>query len=453
MGEVPAGCPGRADSSRALTSATSLDRMAFPPEERHLRFAKSRSNTVNPFDTQQNVELGTAMPVGRAPMSAAVVAVPVAVAVPTPSLTPVVAPTTPVNCWRHRCRWRKEGGGRSKMANVNREIHLKSRPTGAPTEANFELVETPIPRPGPGQFLVRNIWMSVDPYMRGRMMDRESYVPPFQVGAPLDGGSVGQVVESKLDGFAAGDYVCGFATGGWREYYVSEGVMTQKIDPAAAPLQSYLGVMGMPGMTAYTSLLRIGEPKAGETVFVSAAAGAVGSVVCQIAKLKGCRVVGSAGSDDKIRWLLGEAGIDAAVNYRTCGDLHTAVSEACPQGIDIYYENVGGAHLEVALELMNKYGRVVMCGMISTYNSVEPPPGPRNLIHVVAKSLKMHGFIVTDFLDMAPQFFADMGAWIRTGKIKWRETVVDGIENAPRAFLGLFKGDNIGKMLVRLAPE
>ena len=336
---------------------------------------------------------------------------------------------------------------------ANREIHLKSRPHGMPTAANFELVETPVPRPGSGQFLVRNVWMSVDPYMRGRMMDRESYVPPFQIGQPLDGGSVGQVVESKHPGFTAGDYVCGFAGGGWREFYVSDGTMMQKVDPKLAPLQAYLGVMGMPGMTAYTSLLRIGEPKAGETVFVSAAAGAVGSVVCQIAKLKGCRVVGSVGSNDKVRWLLDEAGIEAAVNYRTCGDLLAAVRKECPRGIDIYYENVGGAHLEVALELMNKYGRLVMCGMISMYNDVEPPPGPRNLVYVVGKSLKMQGFIVSDFLDMVPQFFADMGAWVGAGKIKWRDTVVDGIENAPQAFLGLFKGDNIGKMLVRLGPD
>jgi len=339
------------------------------------------------------------------------------------------------------------------MASMNREIHLKSRPSGMPIEANFELVETPMPKPAAGQFLVRNVWMSVDPYMRGRMMDRKSYVPPFQVGAVLDGGSVGQIVESRHDGFAVGQYVCGFASGGWREYYVSDGTMMQPVDPAVAPLQSYLGVMGMPGMTAYTSLLRIGEPKAGETVFVSAAAGAVGSVVAQIAKLKGCRVVGSVGSDAKADWLLKEAGIDAAVNYRTCGNLLAAVGKECPNGIDIYYENVGGEHLEVALELMNKGGRLVMCGMISIYNNVEAPSGPRNLVNVVGKSLKMQGFIVSDFLDMVPQFFADMGAWIGAGKIRWQETVVDGIANAPTAFLGLFKGDNNGKMLVRLGPD
>ncbi len=339
------------------------------------------------------------------------------------------------------------------MPAINREIHLKSRPTGAPTRDNFELVETPIPTPGTGQFLVRNVWMSVDPYMRGRMMDRKSYVPPFAVGQTLDGGSVGEVVESKHDGFERGDYVCGFASGGWREYWVSDGTMMQKVDPSLAPLEAYLGVMGMPGMTAYTSFLRIGEPKPGETVFVSAAAGAVGSVVCQIAKIKGCRVVGSAGSDEKIRWLKSEAGVDAAVNYRTAGDLLGAVQCACPNGIDIYYENVGGAHLEVALELMNSKGRLVMCGMISQYNAVDAPPGPRNLINVIGRSLKMQGFIVTDFLDMVPSFFADMGTWLREGKIKWQETVVEGIEKAPEAFLGLFTGENLGKMLVRLGPD
>jgi len=211
--------------------------------------------------------------------------------------------------------------------------------------------------------------------------------------------------------------------------------------------------MGMPGMTAYTSLLRIGDPKADETVFVSAACGAVGSVVCQIAKIKGCRVVGSAGSDDKVRWLTEQARVDAAVNYRTAGDLLGAVGRACPQGIDIYYENVGGEHLEVALELMNKHGRLVMCGQISMYNAVEPPPGPRNLILVIGKSLTMRGFIVSDFLDMVPAFFTDMGRWLAEGKIKWQETVLEGIDKAPQAFLGLFKGDNTGKMLVRLGPD
>jgi NADPH-dependent curcumin reductase CurA len=335
----------------------------------------------------------------------------------------------------------------------NREIHLKSRPNGMPQAENFELVETPLPKPGAGQFLVRNIFMSVDPYMRGRMMDRESYVPPFQVGKVLDGGSVGRVVESNNDAYKAGDYVCGFASGGWREYWVSDGAMMQKIDPALAPLQAYLGTLGMPGLTAYSGLLRIGEPKEGETVFVSAAAGAVGSIVCQIAKIKGCRVVGSVGSDDKAEWLRREAGADAAVNYKTCGNLEAAVKKECPKGIDIYFENVGGEHLEVALNLMNSRGRIVACGMISMYNAVEPPPGPRNIIFIVGKSIKMQGFIVSNYLDMVPAFYSDMGQWIREGRIKWEETIVEGIEKAPQAFLGLFTGANVGKMLVRLGPD
>ena len=339
------------------------------------------------------------------------------------------------------------------MSSRNHEIHLKRRPVGMPVEDDFELVETAIPAPGPGQFVVRNIWMTVDPYMRGRMMDRKSYVPPFQIGAVLDGGSVGQVIASKNSSFAVGDYVCGFAAGGWREYHLTDGMMFQKVDPAVAPLQCYLGVLGMPGLTAYSSLLRIGEPKEGETIFVSAAAGAVGSAVAQIAGIKGCRVVGSAGSDDKCRWLVEQAGVDAAVNYRTTGSLLADVSKACPGGIDIYYENVGGEHLETALELMNSHGRLVMCGMISMYNALEAPPGPRNLINVIGRSLKMQGFVVSDFIDMVPEFYANMGAWIGAGRIKWQETVHDGIANAPKAFLGLFRGDNTGKMLVRVGPD
>jgi NADPH-dependent curcumin reductase CurA len=338
-------------------------------------------------------------------------------------------------------------------SDVNREIHLRSRPTGMPTADNFALVETPIPRPGPGQFLVRNIFMSVDPYMRGRMMDRESYVPSFQVGQVLDGGSVGRVVESNHDSFAAGDFICGFASGGWREYWVSDGTLVQKIDPNLAPIQAYLGALGMPGLTAYSGFLRIGQPVAGESVFVSAAAGAVGSLVCQIAKIKGCRVVGSVGSDAKAEWLRREAGADAAVNYKTCGNLEAALAKECPKGIDIYFENVGGDHLEAALDLMNQHGRIVACGMISMYNAVEPPPGPRNIILIIGKSITMRGFIVSEFLDMVPAFYEDMGQWIAQGRIKWEETIVDGIENAPRAFLGLFSGQNIGKMLVRLGPD
>ena len=314
--------------------------------------------------------------------------------------------------------------------------------------AIFELVTVPVPAPGTGEVLVRNLYMSVDPYMRGRMTEQPSYVQPFQLGQPLDGGCVGQVVQSQGGKFQGGDYVLGRK--GWREYYVSDGADLTKIDPALAPPQAYLGVLGMPGLTAYVGLLDIGQPKAGDTVFVSAAAGAVGSVVCQIAKLQGCRVVGSAGSPAKVHWLQEVAGVDAAINYNAVPSLTAEVGKHCPSGIDVYFENVGGAHLEAALEHMNMRGRIALCGMISQYNEATPGSGPRNLRLAVRKRLTLRGFIVSDHLDRQPQFYADMGAWIAAGTLKWQETILDGLENAPRAFLGLFKGENVGKMLVRL---
>jgi NADPH-dependent curcumin reductase CurA len=240
---------------------------------------------------------------------------------------------------------------------------------------------------------------------------------------------------------------------GWREYYVSDGADLTKIDPTLAPPQAYLGVLGMPGLTAYVGLLDIGRPQAGDTVFVSAAAGAVGSVVCQIAKLKGCHVVGSAGLADKVHWLREVAGVDAAFNYKTVDSLTAELGKHCPRGIDVYFENVGGTHLEAALEHMNMHGRIVLCGMISQYNDATGFSGPRNLRLAVRKRLTLTGFIVSDHADRQPQFYADMAAWIADDKIKWQETIIDGIENAPKAFLGLFVGENTGKMLVRLCPE
>jgi NADPH-dependent curcumin reductase CurA len=334
---------------------------------------------------------------------------------------------------------------------VSREIRLKNRPVGLPSEHDFELVTVPIPAPSGGEVLVRNLYMSVDPYMRGRMTSQPSYVEPFQLGQPLEGGCVGQVVLSQGGTFQVGDYVLGRK--GWREYYVSDGAGLTKIDPTLAPPQAYLGVLGMPGLTAYIGLLDIGRPEAGNTVFVSAAAGAVGSVVCQIAKLKGCRVVGSAGSADKVRWLREVAGVDAAFNYKGVNSMTAELGRHCPHGIDVYFENVGGAHLEAALEHMKMRGRIVLCGMISQYNDTAAPSGPRNLRLAVRKRLTLRGFIVSDHVDRQPQFYADMGAWIADGNIKWEETIVDGIENAPKAFLGLFTGENMGKMLVRLGPE
>jgi NADPH-dependent curcumin reductase CurA len=299
--------------------------------------------------------------------------------------------------------------------------------------------------------LVRNLFMSVDPYMRGRMTDRKSYVPPFQIGEVLQGGAVGKVVASNDNGqFQAGDYV--LSMNGWREWYLSDGAGLTKIDPALAPIQAFLGVLGMPGLTAYAGLLRIGEIKEEDRVFVSAASGAVGAVACQIAKIKGCRVVGSAGSPEKCAYLLDELKLDGAVNYRECGDLSAALADAMP-GIDLYFDNVGGTHLAAALDNMNTFGRIVACGMIEQYNATEPPNGPHNLMNVVVRSLTMRGFIVLNHLDMMERFTDDMRGWIADGKVTWRETVYDGIEHAPDALIALFHGMNFGKMLVKLGED
>ena len=336
----------------------------------------------------------------------------------------------------------------------SREIRLKSRPAGMPSLANFELAEVDLPAPGPGQVLVRNSYMTVDPYMRGRMMDRRSYVPPFQIGEALTGGAVGQVVEAGTDApFKVGDHVMSMA--GWREAFVSTGMeMMQKIDPiTGVGIQSYLGTFGMPGLTAYAGLLRIGEFKAEDSVFVSAASGAVGTVVCQIAKAKGSkRVVGSAGSDEKCKFLR-DIGCDETINYKTCGDIHAAVAKAFPDGIGVYFDNVGGSHLEAAIANMRQFGRLAECGMIEQYNATEPPPGPRNMIMTVGLSLTIKGFIVSNHYDMLGDFMRDMAAWTKAGQMKWRETIYDGVERAPEAFIGLFKGENFGKMLVRVGPD
>lgn len=330
----------------------------------------------------------------------------------------------------------------------SREIHLKRRPVGLPTEEDFALVEVTLPEPAAGEVLVRNHYLSVDPYMRGRMVDRPSYVPPFQVGQVLEGGCVGQVIASRGNAdFQAGDYVS--SRSGWRECYVSDGDDLTKVEPQGVPLQAYLGTMGMPGLTAYVGLLDVGKPQAGETVFVSGAAGAVGMVVCQIAKIKGCRVVGSAGSAAKVQWLREVAGIDEALNYKEASSLVEELGRLCPDGIDVYFENVGGAHLEAALEHMNPFGRIALCGMISQYN--QATSGPGNLTHAVRKRLTLQGFIVSDHTDRQAQFHANMTTWIQAGKLKWEETILDGLENAPKAFIGLFSGDNLGKMVVRLS--
>jgi NADPH-dependent curcumin reductase CurA len=334
---------------------------------------------------------------------------------------------------------------------ISREIRLKNHPVGMPSESDFELAEVSIPEPGESQVLVRNLYMSVDPYMRGRMHNRPSYFGAFQLGQPLDGGCVGRVAASRNDRFPVGEYVLG--SKGWREYFLSDGSDLTPIDPKRAPVQAYLGVLGMPGMTAYVGLLDIGQLKEGEAVFVSGAAGAVGSAACQIAKIRGCRVVGSAGSEAKIAWLRDVAGVDAAFNYRQVEDLKAELGRLCPNGLDLYFDNVGSEHLEAALDRMNAYGRVVLCGAISRYNDTQPAPGPSNLFLAITRRLRLQGFIVSDHADRRPQFLADMSRWTAAGQLKWEETIFEGIENAPQAFLGLFTGENLGKMLVKLGPD
>ncbi len=334
------------------------------------------------------------------------------------------------------------------MTMTSREIRLKSRPDGTPTAANFDVASVEVGAPGAGEVLVRNTWMSVDPYMRGRMYDRASYVPPFQIGEALQGGAIGEVVASNADGFAKGDLVSSMF--GWREAFVAPAAALEKLPRQAnVPDEAFLGVLGMPGLTAYAGLLEIGQPKPGETVFVSGGAGAVGSVVAQIAKIKGCTVVATAGSDAKCDWLRSR-GIDHAINYKTCGNLLAGVQGAVPKGIDVYFDNVGGEHLEVAIEVARPFARFAECGMISGYNAMETMPGPRNIIQVVGKSLRIRGFIVMEFAGLRQQFLADMLGWIADGQLAWEETVMNGVDKAPDAFIGLFSGGNTGKMLVKL---
>lgn len=334
------------------------------------------------------------------------------------------------------------------MATDNTQVLLKSRPTGWVTEDNFEIATRPAREPGDGEVLVRNLYMSVDPYMRGRMRDAKSYATPWQLGEVCQAGVVGQVVASNAPNLAEGDYVSGML--GWEQYSVAPGKALMKVNADAAPLSYYLGVMGMPGMTAWVGLLDIGAPKEGETVYVSAASGAVGQVVGQIAKLKGCRVVGSAGDDGKVAYIRDELGFDAAFNYKNVDSLGRALRETCPDGIDVYFENVGGAMLDAVLANINPFGRIVACGMISQYN-LEQGEGVKNLMVIVGNRVKFQGFIVSDHFARMPEFVREMGGWIAEGKIKYRESITKGIENAPKAFIGMLKGENFGKAVVEIA--
>lgn len=337
---------------------------------------------------------------------------------------------------------------------TSRDWTLAKRPVGEPKSDDFAMVTNEAPAPGAGEIQVRNSWMSVDPYMRGRMYDRESYVPPFQIGEVLQGGAVGRVTASNHPDFAEGDLVQSMA--GWREAWTGtpEAAMAQKL-PAdtGLPDSAFLGIVGMPGLTAYAGILRVAELKEGDVVFVSGAAGAVGSAVVQIAKIKGCTVIGSAGGAEKCA-LVKELGADECIDYRTAKDyeaLLAALRAAAPKGIDVYFDNVGGDHLEAAIECARPMARMAICGMISQYNDTEPRPGPRNMIQIVGKQLQVRGFIVSTHADLLPDFQRDMASWILGGQMKFEETVMEGVENAPNAFMGLFSGQNKGKMLVKLS--
>lgn len=330
-----------------------------------------------------------------------------------------------------------------------REVHLKARPDALPGLNNFEIVEVPIPQIGKGEFLVRNDWLSVDPYMRGRMNEGDSYVEPFALGKPMEGGCVGTVVASQNEDFSEGDVVLG--NEGWREFWKSGGESILKIDPELAEPRHFLSILGLTGMTAYVGLFEIGDLQENETVFVSAASGAVGSIACQLARLKGCRVIASAGSARKRDWLINEAGVDEVIIYRESENLAGDLGKLVPKGIDVYFDNVGGEHLEAAIEHMNHFSRIICCGMISTYNAEKPEPAPRNLMKVIGKRLRMQGFIVRDHEDQREGFLREMADWMADGKIAWEETITEGIENAPEAFLSLFQGQKkIGKVLVKI---
>jgi NADPH-dependent curcumin reductase CurA len=331
-----------------------------------------------------------------------------------------------------------------------REIHLLRYPAGRPAREDFAMVEVPVLKPLDGEVLIENLWMSVDPYMRGRMSPVKSYVPPFMLNAPMEGHAVGRVIASRDPRFVEGSLVTSMT--GWRSHALLERDYLHPVPdmPDIAP-QAFLGALGMPGMTAWIGLNKIAECRPDDTVFVSAAAGAVGSVVCQLAKAKGCTVIGSTGDSDKARWLRETLKLDGVINYRDTDDLSGALEAHAPQGIDVYYENVGGDHLEAALDHINLYGRIAVCGMISGYNDRANMKGPRNLFKLTTQRVKMQGFIVSDHWTEYPDFVREAADLVRAGKLVWRETVYDGLEKAPEAFIGLFDGKNTGKMLVKLA--
>lgn len=337
---------------------------------------------------------------------------------------------------------------------INRQIVLAAYPEGAPKTSDFELVEGPVPEPGAGQVLCRVIHLSLDPYMRGRISPAKSYAKGVAIGEVITGGAVSQVIKSKNPGFSEGDIVFGYT--GWQDYAVMEAGQLKSVDPKLAPISTALGVLGMPGMTAYTGLANIGKPHKGETLVVAAASGAVGSAVGQISKIRGCRTIGVAGSTDKCAFVVEELGFDACLDHGD-PDFAEQLGSACPDGVDIYWENVGGAVFEAVLPLCNEFARIPVCGLIAHSNATEPASGPNQVPNVMrsvlTKRLRIQGFIVWDFADQEAEFIENMSGWIGDGRVKYREDFVDGLENAPNAFRGLLQGKNFGKLVVRVSPD
>ena len=331
---------------------------------------------------------------------------------------------------------------------LNKEIRLAGRPAGMPTLDNFNIVDADITQLNDGEVSVRTLYISVDPYLRGRMREGRSYVPPFEVGEVIVSGVVGEVVESRAPEFAPGDIVTGML--GWRLYNVARAPELRKVDPRVAPITTALGVLGVPGLSAYFGLLDIGKPKEGETVVVSGAAGAVGMTVCQLANIKGCRAVGIAGSDEKNQYLTSELGVDAAINYKS-PEMSQALKEACPNRIDVYFDNVGGEISDAVLPLLNQGARIILCGQISLYNLDKPDVGPRPQPALLINRALMKGFIITDYAARFGEGVMNLAQWLVAGKLKYAETVVEGFENTPQAFIGLFSGDNLGKQIVKVA--
>ena len=331
---------------------------------------------------------------------------------------------------------------------TNQKITLAARPTGFPEESDFKLIEARVLDLAEGQILVQTHYLSVDPYQRGRMNAGASYAPGLGIGDAMVGGVVGMVIQSRSPDFSEGDFVQGNL--GWQTLPVANGEVVQKIDPDLAPLPAFLYVLGMPGLTAYFGLLELADPQPGETVLVSGGAGAVGSIVGQIARTRGCRVVGITGTDEKVAYLRDELRFDAAFNYKTSGRYGAQIRQLCPDGVDVYFDNVGGAITDAAMLRMNERGRITVCGQISQYNLEKPEQGPRLLWQTIVKRLKIQGFLVFDFQARFPVALARLAGWLEAGDVTYREDIVDGIRNAPTAFIGMLKGDNIGKRLVRI---